>query len=498
MININKFNTLDDFLTSGNVTYDECRVSQIGPSAGMNIIYTQPDQLTSNKAVPANRLSQDEVALVVLDNQDNKVKFIPQDCFQLSSLDTTRYTLSNFIRYRGEGRKQLMVYKTNNGGGSWGRRCYYRLYVDTTVAGTLTWSTAYNGQTVSGTCNWSAGANLSTIASAFTATAITSGNVPSVSHNASDQDASGAGICAYNKSGENFIRISIGSYSNTNLTASGTGLTNLEDLSKKLRYNGSVPSDYTTETHHSWQGQTLQSMLPASVVYELRSVYGESNIYTSECRCLHGDNTSYTTAANLARAVTYSSTNGTGNSSTAFGQNYGMKRADFNSWTAGVAEYGTYENYMAQRMMDINSTLGVNALSKNNGHEVSVILAAIETADFTFTDGSTNSEWVGAFPAASASLVTDPVFGSNTGGLPSAHEMGCFMCDKSPDRFGTINKAIGKLSGGAVLSNSEYYWSAVEYNSYTAWSYYGVNGTLSNNRKYSSFTVRPALAYSVS
>ena len=59
-----------------------------------------------------------------------------------------------------------------------------------------------------------------------------------------------------------------------------------------------------------------------------------------------------------------------------------------------------------------------------------------------------------------------------------------------------INELLEQVGGDTIRDKC--YWSAVGCYSYYAWYYSGNGGTLYNRYKYSSLTVRPALAYSVS
>jgi hypothetical protein len=143
-------------------------------------------------------------------------------------------------------------------------------------------------------------------------------------------------------------------------------------------------------------------------------------------------------------------------------------------------------------MVDPDYNGGVCKFSKNNGVEVCQILGNVTTEYF---DGT----FVPAFPAAyNAIQISDVDLCPNGAGLPSAHEIACFMSDVEPDRFSAINSAIDKMVGGTKLTTGANYWSEVEYYSNNAWVYSGGSGVLNNSFRYYSFTVRPALAYSVS
>jgi hypothetical protein len=151
-----------------------------------------------------------------------------------------------------------------------------------------------------------------------------------------------------------------------------------------------------------------------------------------------------------------------------------------------------YDSYLISRMVDPDYNGGVCKFSKNNGVEVCQILGNVTTEYF---DGT----FVPAFPAAyNAIQISDVDLCPNGAGLPSAHEIACFMSDVEPDRLSAINSAIDKMVGGTKLAIGAYYWSAVEYNSDVAWTYNGNYGTLNYYYKYNSLSVRPALAYSVS
>ena len=516
MININKFNTLADYLEGGNLLHDECRVSQIGPSSDMRIMYDMPNVLTKNRVVGAGNLSQNEVAMVVKDRLDGKIKFIPQRYFDGNSLDTSLYELKDFIRYRGEGSKQLMIYKTNNGSVKWGRNNYYKINVPSELlssGGTITLKVTINGTTRTTSYTWSSATTLSTIASQL---------YNSISGNAMSSINGESGWYIGYTSGEDFIRSSVGTYSNSTL-ATDTGTTSgitITDLSKNSKYNGTT---LNSSTHRGWANQYLTAIFASdsTVLSGLRAAYNTTgNLHSQACYdrmtltasggvvTESQTNLEYRCGANLSKYRSWA-TNLTSADATDLANLYTgsgpVSKSTFSGLSSGTTEQQAiynylsgstldqkYDSYLISRMVDPDYNGGVCKFSKNNGVEVCQILGNVTTEYF---DGT----FVPAFPAAyNAVRITDADLCPNGAGLPSAHEIACFMSDVEPDRFSAINSAIDKMVGGTKLTTGAYYWSAVEYYSNLACSYTGSSGTLDGNYKYYSLTVRPALAYSVS
>lgn len=505
--------------------YDECRVSQIGPSSDMDIRYDMPNVLTKNRVVGAGNLSQNEVAMVVKDRLDGKIKFIKQRYFDGDSLDTSLYELKDFIRYRGEGSKQLLIYKTdsgyNNSSVKWARNNYYKINVPSELlssGGTINLAVYLgSGTKITARHTWTSATTLSSIAAAL---------YTSISNNKMSSINGEAGWYIGYVSGENFIRSAVGSsynYALSTETGTSAGVT-ITDLSKNSKYNG---TDLDPSTHRGWASQLLTDIFAndSSVLSGLRSAYNTTGrLHVTSCYdrmtltasggvvAESQTDLSYRCGANLSATRAWATSDGGTSTDFLYTDGGPVRRSTLSKLSSGTEDQQAiynylsgstldkkYDSYLISRMADPDYSDGACSFSKNNGQEVSAILGNVTTEYF---DGT----FVPAFPAAyNAIQITDPDLCPNGAGLPSVHEIACFMSDAEPDRFSTINSAIDKMVGGAKLNASVYYWSSVEFSSVFALAYngpFGVIGTkqvTSINRGkqcYKQFYVRPTIVYS--
>lgn len=403
-------------------------------------------------------LSDDDVAIVLLDNNTGTLKYITVDDLQQYNPDLSGYTIKPFVRFtRGKNGKSVVMHKTATGS-QWALNNYYKVYCDTTAAGGFTITVGNWNTSTSATVSWSAGATLDSIVAQMT-----NGSYCWFSH----------------ESGEDFIRVSAYT-SNSSYTCT---LTNniggtVEDLSIYCRVNGVVQS----EVHRVWQGTDVSSLFPSFGFLPVNSAQYAKNGYNMSWMC----------CANLARCKTYYGTNGASSYVAESSVAARMTAAAFAALNnSGVAEQqalydkydGSWDAYMDASMIQIDDTHtgGIEYQSYDNG-EQSKLLASVETKDFT-------GNWVPAYPAAyNAAQLVDANIGACN--LPTNHEIAVFMEDS---KFAKINTAISYI-GGNALSNTGYYWSVAQYYSYSAWLYSGYSGTLDDTGKYYTISVR-ALAY---
>lgn len=451
-ININKYNSHEAYAVDGNRPLDENCVSMVNDGvvySGKNIIKLE------------SQLGQKEVCLIVKDLVDGIIKYVPVGSFDQNTFDSSRYQLKDYLRYGECMGKQLKIHKTNNGTATWAAPNRYKLLCDTTANGGFHWAITINGSAKSGDVAWETGATLDSIAAQINAV------------------QSMASVVA----GDDFIRISVSSYSNSTLTLTDNTGATLVDLSLYVKI-GDVAQ---AETHRTFMAQSVATLFP-DLGYQAANLanYGKNGL-----------NMTYLCGLNLAKYKAYYRTSGSATwTAEADGR---MNEATFNSCADGtiggadgIALYnkynGSWDAYMEAGMMNIDDTHtgGVEYQGYDNGADQNAKLCLVTTMTF---DGS----YVPAYPAAaaaSAAAFSDPELGG-VAHLPNPHEMALMF---EAETYAAIRKGQGFLTGATLLSNSTSYWNVAEYPGYTAWCYYGTNGILNSNGKYGSSAVRPVLA----
>lgn len=453
MININKYNSQEAYAVDGNRPTDENCVSMVDNGVvceGRNIIKTE------------SQLGQKEVCLIVKDLVDGIIKYIPVDSFDQNSFDSSRYLLKDYLRYGECMGKQLKIHKANNGTATWAAPNRYKLLCDTTANGGFHWAITINGSAKSGDVAWETGATLDSIAAQINAVQ----NMASVI------------------AGDDFIRISVSSYSNSTLTLTDNTGATLVDLSLYVKI-GDVAQ---AETHRTFMAQSVATLFPDLGYRAANSAnYGKNGL-----------NMNYRCGCNLAKYKAYYRTLSSANvwESEASGR---MNEATFNKCADGtiggengIALYnkynGSWDAYMEAGMMNIDDTHtgGVEYQGYDNGADQNAKLCLVTTMTF---DGS----YVPAYPAAtaaSAAAFADDELGG-VAHLPNPHEMALMF---EAETYAAIRRGQGLLSGATLLSNGTSYWNVAEYSERNAWCYVSATGDLNDSYKYRSYTVRPVLA----
>lgn len=453
MININKYNSQEAFAVDGNRPTDENCVSMVDNGVvceGRNIIKTE------------SQLGRKEVCLIVKDLVDGIIKYVPVGSFDPNTFDSSRYQLKDYLRYGECMGKQLKIHKTNNGSATWAAPNRYKLLCDTTANGGFHWAITINGTAKSGDVAWEAGATLDSIAAQINAVQ----NMASVI------------------AGDDFIRISVSSYSNSTLTLTDNTGATLVDLSLYVKI-GDVAQ---AETHRTFMAQSVATLFPDLGYRAANSAnYGKNGLnMTNWCGC------------NLAKYKAYHRTLSSANVWVAEASGR-MNEATFNKCADGtiggengIALYnkynGSWDAYMEAGMMNIDDTHvgGVEYQGYDNGADQNAKLCLVTTMTF---DGS----YVPAYPAAAAASA-DAFSDQELGGvahLPNPHEMALMFEDET---YAAIRKGQGFLSGATLLSNGTTYWNVAEYFGTTAWYYFGTLSRLLNGNKNFSYPVRPVLA----
>ena len=209
---------------------------------------------------------------------------------------------------------------------------------------------------------------------------------------------------------------------------------------------------------------------------------------------------SYFAGANLAKFCEYYGTNGkTPSSPIQLGSSDIMNRTAFESSEHCVAlreRYGSYEEYLAgEHMAEYPSRYGAFA---DDGLRNTLALAAIKG---TTVRGSEEPAYPAAtraaaykVPVSAGQEIADQVQWH----LPSSSEMVELIRDRryysSDDSEDLVNDTLAKMGRPSIYGHAWVAWTSSEYNSNCAFIYFGWNGSVYSNTKFSSYSVRPVSA----
>ena len=449
MINIQKYNGLNDYAQDQSRPAGECAVSQIGNTVkydGVNVI------------LKGNQLNEDSVCSVFIDTLTGEKVYIPVETLSLAALDTTRYTIQNYVLFGMCAGKKLYISGVYNST-KWAENNWYKIQCDTTANGGFDWAITINGTAKSGTVAWEADATLDSIVTQLQTGAVSSRLI--FSHVAE----------------EDFIRVTVNNYSNSTFTLTNNTGATLTDLSTFCKVGGvDQPS-----AHRQWQGVAVKTLFDAYPgCAPSTTLYGKNKL-----------NMSYRAGGNLAKYKQYyRGSNGSATyvaeasgrmSEQGFANLNGSDNADAQ---ALYDKYnGSWDAYMEAGMVWIDSTYrsSMEFRSYNDGKACNDFLASVTTMNFA-------GEYVPAFPAAA--LAAQTTFDGVAGCLPTVHEVALFMED---ERMARINIGLDAING-TKLANTAYPWPVGESTAYNAWLYSGYNGYINATRKYNSYGVRPVLA----
>ena len=162
-----------------------------------------------------------------------------------------------------------------------------------------------------------------------------------------------------------------------------------------------------------------------------------------------------------------------------------------------VAYYGTgevgYAAYIKDKMLRYPFSKG--SIIDDDGQKNTNLLSPVMYADI---DGSSKPAYPAAYNSKQFGVaVNGYTTGFETGSwwLPSAREMYLLIKDALLDNSDIVNKTLIAISGDKVLASGYYPWTSTEYNAIGARLYYGGNGTLDTNGKYTANTVRAVTAF---
>ena len=453
-ININKYNSREDYLADGNKPQGKCLVSQIMSDVkydGKNVMLRK------------GQMESVEVCLVVKEIATGEIFYIPLSTYDSATFDTTKYAFKDFVRYGSCLGKELLIHKNEHESCNWAIFNRYQIVCDLTQDGGFTATITINGAAKTNTVAWQAGDTLQSVIDQFRVTVSTHLPKPVAGTLYSDEETA----C---------INVTTGGYSNSTLTLSNNTGATLHDLSLYCKINGVEQ----TEAHRTWQALNVSALFPALGF----------NAANTACYARNGFNKQYRCGVNRAKFKQYFSASGAAEYKTENGNEI-MKESVFNALADSEVEaqkalydkyHGSYDEYIDGQMIQLNDTHkdGHEYQSHGNGAEQTWLISDITTVDF---DGT----WIAAFTAANrAASITDEDFGRTH--LADNYEIALFMSDEC---LSQINEAFSIIGGTKVnLSNSNYYWGVAEYNAYIARIFYGTDGNLNYGLKYGSSRVR--------
>ena len=394
--------------------------------------------------------------------------------------------------------------------------CFYRIEIDNTAAGNLTFSAASgNASVASTTIEWDAAEAMADIVAKFVAkntTYITFGALT---------DGKGVGL-------------EIGGYGANTLTVSGSehavvidcsGLAMLASANTGIAVGG----DYNPEgeytfigrgVHHNFRGASAQSILgnfvkaPNAVCiandgFNYSTRVGLNFAKFKAWASVSGDDTYYDdgeggtddSVGHVMKKSRFDTevTNYTGSDS----HRLGMKEyythlltdteGDFSDLRAEYeSRYGTmtdmYDAYLQSHMMDLEAITGTTADLRNYGKIQTEPKADCINVNY-------NYKFIPAYPPEyNANRYGKESEGFAPGNYyhPEPGDLGLMFRD---DIMPLINANVDAAGHGTKLTNAMYRGSCGDYSAYTAWCFNGTYGCLSNGNRYStSFRSRPVFA----
>ena len=399
----------------------------------------------------------DGVNIVLLDPTTKQKYGVPVAEYNAASLDP-RFTIVGVMFGKILG-KCIIMHK-NAASRMWGQSGFYKL--TPSASGSFHWAVTINGTAKSGDVTWASDA-VATIVSQINA--VQSG-------------------LAVNKG--TYVGIAVNTYSASTFTISSDSGVEYEDLSKQCWVDGVKQ----TEVHRGWQNTAI-----GSLSLGLTSFIAANTVQYSKA----GYNNSYRCGANFAKWKSWASANGNA-SYVAESDVDIMKQTAFEACATGTADAqavyakynGDYDAYLRAHMIKVEDVHagGVEYIGYGRGLEQTKLLASVMTLDL---DGNRVPAFPAAYYANTAYVSGDDAMAAGKWQMPNNTDLGMFMEDTT---YALVRSALSKI-GGTALANSDYIWSVSEYDSYTAWSYYGYYGSVTYGVKYNSFSVRPLLALEV-
>lgn len=399
--------------------------------------------------------------------------------------------------------------------------CYYRIEIDNTKNGSITFSVANGNATIAdAVVSWNAGDTMTDITALFAA------NKKDYITFKELADGKGVGV-------------EIGGYGANTLTASAMINCDVIDCSgyafMKSKnpsapevggdFNPSLAYSYLGKgVHHNFRGATAQSILGSSLIESSTSMIGNA-----------GQNYSYRTGGNFARWKTWASTSGNAefvadgvNGSTANSAGKVMTKAAFEAnvvasatgdalkmyqyynalFNNQVDDYATmresyeamygkmtslYDAYLMSHMIDVAANTGITATMRNKGDYQTEVKADCMNVNYDY-------KVIPAYPPEynSKKFALENSEGFSKGRYYHAEpgDLGLIFRD---DIMPIINANISTIGQGVTLTNSLYRGSSADFNGPNSWFFFGSGGCLTNShRYYGVFRCRPFLALALS
>lgn len=442
----------------------------------------------------------------------------------LDNYDTARYEtnydtyigtfdgVAHFVAYKDAISQQKDLFSDDVAATS----CFYRIEIDNTKDGSITFSVANGNATITdAVVSWKAGDTMSDIASAFAT------NKKDDIYFAELADSKGVGV-------------EVGGYRANTLTATETTNCSVIDCSgfAFMRsqnpsapavgglFNPNVAYTYLAKgRHNNFRGDTAVSILGSGIVGANTVLLGNS-----------GQNYSYRSGGNFARWKIWASTNGTaelktdgvnGSANNSAGQV--MSEAGFNADITATASgdalkmyeyynglfnsqdddysamrvkleamYGKmttlYDAYLMIHMVDVSANTGILADIRNKGAYQSRIKGDCMNVNYNYVI-------IPAYPPEYNSqqfeLANSEGFGKGRYYHPEVGDLGLMFRD---DIMPIINENIAKVNG-VQLNNSLYRGSSADYYANYSWCFGGSGACLLSYYRYIAiFRCRPVLA----
>ena len=208
--------------------------------------------------------------------------------------------------------------------------------------------------------------------------------------------------------------------------------------------------------------------------------------------------------SNLDKFISYYSTSGSTDTNQVVGASTIVRESVFNVTDNPllVSYYGTYRNYMIDKMVRYPYTKG--AITDNQGKANTYALA---TETYIDHDGTTQPAYPAAYIASQYGIITE--------GYTTGFEQGNWYLDDfnglhtlmerityglpgvNTSNMDDVNKGIFAARGNTthLISVSTSQWSSTQYSGYRAWFYSGSDGLMFAIGKLISYSVRATLAF---
>ena len=398
--------------------------------------------------------------------------------------------------------------------------CFYRIEIDNSVAGSITFSVASgNGSVASNTISWSAGEAMSAIVAKFTAKSVSGSYIVFKAL----ADGKGVGL-EVGGNGANTLTVSA-STACTVIDCSGFAFYLSQNPAVKMGDTFNPDAAYTfigKGVHHNFRGAAVSTIQTGKGLVAANS----------SCIGNDGYNYSYRTGVNFAKWKEWASVSGDsafeddGEGGTDESVGKVMKEAEFNadvrdytgsdSHHLGMKEYYThlftdqtgdyatlrqkyeamygkmtsmYDAYLMSHIMDVAANSGITANMRNKGKNQTTVKADCMNVNYDY-------KVIPAYPpeynATHYGVESSEGFAPSTYYHPEPGDIGLFLRD---DIMQLVNANITASGGGTALTNSVYRGSSADYTGLYTWYFYGAYGCFYISTRYCSyFRSRPVLA----